>query len=353
MKKSLLFINGHLIVGGVERSLVNLLRSLDFDEYEVTLLLLEGEGDYIKEVPETVRIVLYDVSEAMGPLSVTLKRLFKEHKYGKFLFRLMFNASSRGINSAYRLFPKLAGMPSVFDAVIAYRPGICADVAAYGFKAMKKLVWWHHGEINLSEKQIDGYKKCWRKFDKLITVTDGCKRMLMDRFGYGSNFIDVISNPIISADLEEKASAESNVFGPAPDVLKLVSVGRLAPEKKFTAIPEIGRLLSASGTAYKWIVIGDGEDRKEIERLITNYGLGNNIELKGALPNPYPYIKEADILVHPSPVESQGIVLLEALSLGTYCIACDSIGAREVLNGKAGLIANDYHEIVRFIKSNS
>ena len=44
MKKKILFINGHLIVGGVERSLVDVLRHLDYDKYDVDLLLLEDMG---------------------------------------------------------------------------------------------------------------------------------------------------------------------------------------------------------------------------------------------------------------------------------------------------------------------
>ena len=40
MKKKLLFINGHLNVGGVERSLVDLLRNIDYNKYDIDLLYL-------------------------------------------------------------------------------------------------------------------------------------------------------------------------------------------------------------------------------------------------------------------------------------------------------------------------
>ena len=44
-KKKVLFINGHLNVGGVEKSLTDILRHMDYDQYEVDLLLLEDTGD--------------------------------------------------------------------------------------------------------------------------------------------------------------------------------------------------------------------------------------------------------------------------------------------------------------------
>ena len=51
MKKKILFINGHLDSGGCERSLIDVLKKLDYKKYEVDLLLLEHTGDYLEEVP--------------------------------------------------------------------------------------------------------------------------------------------------------------------------------------------------------------------------------------------------------------------------------------------------------------
>ena len=56
IKKRLLFVNGHLNVGGVEKSLVDLLKAIDYDKYEVDLVLFEELGDYIDEIPKNVNI---------------------------------------------------------------------------------------------------------------------------------------------------------------------------------------------------------------------------------------------------------------------------------------------------------
>ena len=66
MKKKILFINGHLDSGGCERSLIDVLKKLDYKKYEVDLLLLEHTGDYLEEVPEEVNIKVYSLDNAFG-----------------------------------------------------------------------------------------------------------------------------------------------------------------------------------------------------------------------------------------------------------------------------------------------
>ena len=61
MKKKILFINGHLDSGGCERSLIDVLKKLDYKKYEVDLLLLEHTGDYLEEVPEEVNIKVKNI----------------------------------------------------------------------------------------------------------------------------------------------------------------------------------------------------------------------------------------------------------------------------------------------------
>ena len=53
-KQKILFINGHLNAGGVERSLVDILKHMDYTKYAVDLLLLEDTGDYAVELPPEV-----------------------------------------------------------------------------------------------------------------------------------------------------------------------------------------------------------------------------------------------------------------------------------------------------------
>lgn len=60
-KKRILFINGHLNAGGVERSLVDILKHMDYTKYAVDLLLLEDTGDYASELPSEVKVLFRDI----------------------------------------------------------------------------------------------------------------------------------------------------------------------------------------------------------------------------------------------------------------------------------------------------
>ena len=68
MKKKILFINGHLNVGGVEKSLVDILQHMDYEKFEVDLLLLEELGDYIGELPKQVNVHLASLENTYGSL---------------------------------------------------------------------------------------------------------------------------------------------------------------------------------------------------------------------------------------------------------------------------------------------
>ena len=91
IKKRLLFVNGHLNVGGVEKSLVDLLKAIDYDKYEVDLVLFEELGDYIDEIPKDVNIKFYDLTNTYGAF---LKCIFSNLKPNKFKYafiRIIFN----------------------------------------------------------------------------------------------------------------------------------------------------------------------------------------------------------------------------------------------------------------------
>ena len=142
--KKLLFINGHLKSGGCERSLTDLLQNIDHTKYSVDLLLVEDLGDYLEEIPKEVNIIFYDLKKAYGKFGKCVFTAIKNRDWFSVFFR---------INSIWR---KKFGVEKIkytkrlfkcvkdhYDAIIAYRPGICTELAAFTFSADKKISWWH------------------------------------------------------------------------------------------------------------------------------------------------------------------------------------------------------------------
>ena len=62
MKKRILITNGHMKVGGVEKSLVNLLNAIDYSKYCVDLILFEGTGEYFTDIPKEVNVIICDLT---------------------------------------------------------------------------------------------------------------------------------------------------------------------------------------------------------------------------------------------------------------------------------------------------
>lgn len=88
--KKLLFINGHLNTGGVEKSLLDILKHLDYEKYEVDLLLLEELGDYASEIPEQVHVQLRCLKNTYGSVPSSLLCCIRQRDWFCFQMRLIF-----------------------------------------------------------------------------------------------------------------------------------------------------------------------------------------------------------------------------------------------------------------------
>lgn len=132
MKKKILFINGHLDSGGCERSLIDVLKKLDYKKYEVDLLLLEHTGDYLEEVPEEVNIKVYSLDNAFGRLVPCLVRAIRKKDWFSFWFRVEYICGTKVSRHFMVCMRKLfKDLRKSYDIVIAYRPGICTELAAF------------------------------------------------------------------------------------------------------------------------------------------------------------------------------------------------------------------------------
>ena len=351
MKKTILFINGHLDAGGCERSLIDVLKNMDYEKYEVDLLLLEHFGDYSDEIPKEVNVVLCSIDSAFGSFVSCIVKAIKQRDWFSFFFRIYYTLGDkinrRFLKKLKRLFKEIK---SSYDVIIAYRPGICTELAAFTFQGKKKISWWHHGCMNFSGKAADILRMSYQQMDAVVAVSSSSASLVVETFPEVKNKIKVIPNMIILNELYDK----SQKFKPKEfnkSIFKIVSVGRMSPEKNMILCPYIAHLLKQRGINFKWVLIGDGIEEQNVKNTIEQLGLRNDVIMLGKKSNPYPYIAMADIMVHPSLVESQGITLLESMVLKTPVIAVASRGPQEFIKtGVNGyLVENDVEEIVDII----
>lgn len=353
MKKKILFANGHMNTGGVEKSLLSVLSHIDYDKYDVDIVLFEGIGDYKDQIPNEVNIIEIDLKKTEG----SFLRCAKDALVNKDWYVLKYRIAN--VISKYTKQPmwlKLAkrglGLTAKYDCAIAYRFGFPMNYVAYLVDADKKLVWWHHGEYTYSQKQTKTLNEILKNFDKVIFVSDCCRKFCIKNGLMCSNKSIIIPN-IIDDKLIGRLAAERNPYENIDGKI-IVTVSRLSPEKHIeNAIAAAKILKSRYGLNFKWYIIGNGVLYEELDARIKANSLENIVFLLGNRVNPYPYIVNADLYVHTSYVESQGIAVLEAMTLGIPCVVTNSFGIQEfVVDRKNAVVAEqDVVALVDCIKN--
>ena len=205
--KHILFINGHLNTGGVERSLVDILKHMDYNKYAVDLLLLENIGDYADELPSEVHLLFRDIHHTYGSVASSIRQCIAAGDWMCLRLRLLFLLQK--FISVYALKPAAAillGKHS-YDCVIGFRPGICSDLAAYSVRADRKITWWHHGEFNVDRK---AYSDMCSRMDAVAVVSRSCIEMLAAEIPELSDKLVCIPNMLDVDAIEEKAQELSD-----------------------------------------------------------------------------------------------------------------------------------------------
>lgn len=327
--KKLLFINGHLNTGGVEKSLLDIIRHLDPTQYEIHLLLLEEGGDYLGELPEHIHVHLKSLKNTYGPLLKSLFHCILVRDFFGFQMRLIFLSMKIGGQKNISLAKKLLTQNQHYDCVIGFRPGICSQIAAFAVNADRKITWWHHGELNVNP---DSYCEYATACDKIVVVSHSCARMLSSAFPALAHKMTVVPNMVDVFEISQKACA----FNPYEDssLIHIVTLCRLSPEKHVENTIFAAAELKKAGFQFQWHIVGSGSMEHELHMQAEASGVTDVLIFEGNQPNPYPYLKHAALFVHPSYVESQGLVVLEAMSLGIPCVVTKSLGPCEFIQDR-------------------
>lgn len=339
-KKALLFINGHLNTGGVEKSLLDILTHLDYEKYEVDLLLTEKLGDYAPQLPPQVKVLLRSIEGTYGPLGTVLLQGFRRRDWFTVKMRLVFLLMRLFGSRCICLAKHLLTGGKEYDCVVGFRRGLCTEIAAYAVNAKRRITWWHHGSVNVDPK---AYLEQVKPFPQVVAVSEGCRTMLQEAMPSLADRLVTIHNILNPDTIRARAAA----FQPYRDdgLIHIVSVGGLAPEKHFDNAIYAAKRLKELDVPFRWHLVGDGVLREELRKKAAELEVTDRFHFEGNQVNPYPYIKNADLFVHPSYVESFGIVVLEAMALGIPCVVTRSLGPEEFIeDGINGLLTDQSPE---------
>jgi glycosyltransferase involved in cell wall biosynthesis len=201
----------------------------------------------------------------------------------------------------------------------------------YSFTAHAKDIYFDYDEnTHLDLKLRDAHQ--------VVTVSDYNLTYLRDRFGPSAARVRRIYNGL---DLERFAYAD-----PSPRATDILAVGRLVEKKGFHILIEAVRLLRDTGRDVRCRIVGGGDEVRHLAAQVAASDLGASVELLGPRPQSevVALMRESAVLACPCVVGRDGnrdglpTVLLEAMALGTPCVATDVTGIPELVrDGETGL----------------
>lgn len=345
-KKRLLFVIPTMRIGGAEKALISLLKSLNPKLVQVDLFLFEQGGILQEQVPSWVRILPEDpVIRAMTlELRFYWKDLIKRGHLLAAAARLRVYLQSL-LSSKLHLAPRFSwktvsryikALEGSYDTAISFLEGTTAYFLIDKVSAAKKIGW-IHTDLRKGRRSAQD-AEYYLRFDELATITEACKASLLELFPLGPDHVHVIENILIPEEI--RAAADQALDPPWSDAYKhLLTVARLETQKGLDLALEACRQLAKTRADFQWHVLGDGSMRQWLEQEISDSHLTHTFLLEGVKPNPYPYMKAAYAIIQPSRVEGKSIVLDEAKLLGKAILTTNYPSVSDQLSdGETGLV---------------
>lgn len=309
----LCILSGNLNGGGAEKMAVLAANAFADMGVQVQLVLMQNRGVYFDLVSRRVEIVLLESFGYLRAVLPFMRYLRRERP----------------------------------DGVLAYMPpSNCVATLANRLTGRRaRVVVTEHNTYRMDRVAPHPLKNALIKYsmahyiyplaDAISCVSQGASRDLEEYAGYRPGRVVTVYNPVVSPDLPQLAQqpAAHPWLDGSHEVV--IAVGRLSRQKNLPLLLHAFAKLRTV-RASRLLLLGEGEQRAELEQLVSSLGLEDAVELPGFIPNPYACMKHAQLFVLSSDWEGLPSVLIEALALGVPVVATDCpSGPREILKGGA------------------
>jgi CDP-glycerol glycerophosphotransferase len=364
-RKSLLINAGSMRPNGITSSLLNLLDSIDYDRFDVSVVFPTSYRKVVLAKQREINPHVRQFSRVGGMNGSKLVHWGRRRSWvsGDLSDHMTDPAQRRLWDDEWR---RCFG-DSTFDYAI--------DFSGYGlFWATLMLhapgsvrsIWLHndlaadaHRVVNGRRRQLrdlTGVFSLYREYDHLVSVSSALAeinsialegRADPEKFASAPNLINATRvQRNAAADLSELLADPFTGQQPewvealegGPDVVTFVTVGRLSPEKNHARLIRAFESVHRVNRNTRLLIIGSGPLRGALEKLIVDLGLVGTVWLTGHLPNPHAVMRQANCFVLSSDYEGQPMVLLEALVLDLPVVTVAFGSARDALPDGVGLV---------------
>lgn len=300
--KRIAFFQSDLGVGGIQKSIVNLLRNMDYSRLRADLYLSEKTefwaGDFPKEL--TIRY-LKPVPRLYSFLPFDLVR--KRVRYD-------------------------------FPAGVEY--DLAVDFNSYQFSCAvgaltvpaKKRVMWIHNDVRVKLQNEWKYRVLWNAFkgkfkyyDGFVPVSAALEEPFRAMSGVEDKPFTVIQNYIDVGEIHRKMTEDCPELELEDKCLNVVALGRLCHQKGYDIMLDIFAEAVERREDLRLFIIGDGPDRQALEEQRDRLGLADKVRFLGNQPNPFRFMARMDAFLSTSRYEGQPLNIMEAMAVGLplYC----------------------------------
>ena len=335
-KIKIVFVEDQLVCGGTDQALFDLVQLLDREKFDVSVFAQKPGGPWDQKFIDAGIRVLYDYScrkATWNPLA----------KIGNIIKKLRTAAAYR--RNGQGLLDVC--IPEGFDIIVSYSMW---DHVLCGFSPKAKSVKYLHGNMSTNaqfRELILRDRELLPRYDRIVGVSRLATEAFVSVTGITEN-VHTCFNPMNSDYVHRLAEAPVDL----PDDLPIIcAVGRLCYEKGFERLIVIHKRLIEAGINHRLVIVGDGEDRDYIRRIVNAVDAQDSVILAGYQLNPYPYMKRSKFVVCSSFTEGLPVIAMEALCLGVPLVS--SVPSVEEIFGdtECGLITeNDNQSLLEGIR---
>ena len=321
-KIKVLFRLRSIEMGGVPRVMLDLLRNLPKEKFDLTLMLNLYQGELVSEIPKDIKLIVVEKGREQMSKNPFIQKI-----------QLVMRRIRLEI---YKQFPSLLYALKVKENYdIEVSPGYAEfEMVLNSPNKKSKKVGWFHTDVSYdnNKSRVMNRINLMKQFDWMIFGAKQTRQVIEDIYGVSYPKSSVIYNVIKLSESRSKADA-FEVDYPIRPVFS--SMGRLMRVHK--------RLLD-NGLKHSIAVIGGGNEMENLKKQRKELGVEESFILLDSQKNPWPYIKASDYFVMPSQSESYPLTIGEVMGLGKPIISTNVGGIPEMIeDGMDGVLVN-YNE---------
>lgn len=336
----ILFLVESLAGGGAEKVLSDIVCNLNKNKYEVTVCTIT-DGDIYQD----------KVSRACEYCSFLRKSDYEAGGFRKLAYWIKLQIIYRlPAQWVYRIFIRRK-----YDIEVAFIEGFATKLIAASTNHTSKKFAWVHTDIirnayaDSCYKSLNEQKRTYRHYDSIVCVSKSVREVFLQKMRISKNVV-VRYNPVNELEIVQQSS--ENISVSKESGILLGTVGRLEQQKGYLRLLRCVDALHREGYDLELWIIGEGSQRREMEKYIQEHHMEGIIKLLGFQQNPYKYVNKCDFFICSSYAEGFSTAATESLILGKPIMTVDCSGMKELFGGEhcGEIVPNTDADLYKLLK---